>query len=208
MRDGCAFCDYEGPSKVLTTMAMPTGEFFVIEPLRQVTPGHLLVVPRMHVSDCTLRPDVTADAFQVAAFLPAHRSIDAINMADHLNLITSKGSLATQTVWHLHVHVVPRREADGLPLPWHNEYEKGYADGESNHYADVVTLMDDLGIVQTEPGRALSDVRHEVLRLRALAGVAKGCTCRFPTYYNSPEGAKGHMDPGCPVHGKGGRDGA
>jgi histidine triad (HIT) family protein len=34
------------------------------------------------------------------------------------NLITSVGSAATQTVFHLHVHVVPRRAGDGLALPW------------------------------------------------------------------------------------------
>lgn len=41
-------------------------------------------------------------------------------MAEHpdANIITSKGSLATQTVFHLHVHLVPRAAGDGLPLPW------------------------------------------------------------------------------------------
>ena len=34
------------------------------------------------------------------------------------NLITSKGREATQSVFHLHVHVVPRAAGDGLPLPW------------------------------------------------------------------------------------------
>jgi histidine triad (HIT) family protein len=34
------------------------------------------------------------------------------------NIITSVGSAATQTVRHLHVHVVPRRRGDGLQLPW------------------------------------------------------------------------------------------
>lgn len=34
------------------------------------------------------------------------------------NLITSKGDAATQSVLHLHVHVVPRQADDDLPLPW------------------------------------------------------------------------------------------
>ncbi len=34
------------------------------------------------------------------------------------NLITSAGREATQTVFHLHIHVVPRRDGDGLALPW------------------------------------------------------------------------------------------
>ncbi len=41
-------------------------------------------------------------------------------MAGHptVNLITSKGEAATQSVFHLHVHIVPRQEGDRLPLPW------------------------------------------------------------------------------------------
>lgn len=41
-------------------------------------------------------------------------------MAEHeaANLITSRGGAATQTVFHLHVHVVPREAGDGLALPW------------------------------------------------------------------------------------------
>jgi histidine triad (HIT) family protein len=47
-----------------------------------------------------------------------HRAAEL--MAEHpaANLITSKGSAATQTVFHLHVHLVPRQVDDGLPLPW------------------------------------------------------------------------------------------
>ena len=38
-----------------------------------------------------------------------------------LGLITNIGPAATQSVWHLHVHVVPRTEGDGLLLPWSNQ---------------------------------------------------------------------------------------
>ncbi|CAL9324879.1 HIT family protein [Streptomyces sp. SudanB91_2054] len=45
-------------------------------------------------------------------------------MAGHpaVNLITSKGEAATQSVFHFHVHVVPRQEGDGRPLPWTAQY--------------------------------------------------------------------------------------
>lgn len=116
MRDGCPFCDYEGPSEVLATYAMPTGEVFVIEPVEPVVEGHLLVIPRVHVWDFAHHPRVTADVMQAAAMLVddprvPYRAVEA-------NLITSMGRSATQTVKHLHVHVVPRTEGDGLRLPW------------------------------------------------------------------------------------------
>jgi histidine triad (HIT) family protein len=75
-----------------------------------VHPGHLLVIPRQHVPDAGTDPDITANVMRRAAEL----------MAEHpaANLITSKGSVATQSVFHLHVHVVPREAGDNLPLPW------------------------------------------------------------------------------------------
>ena len=68
------------------------------------------MLPRVHVPDAGTDPDVTAAVMRRAAEL----------MAEHgaANLITSRGAAATQTVFHLHVHVVPRRPGDGLMLPW------------------------------------------------------------------------------------------
>ena len=82
------------------------------EPLKPVTPGHVLVVPVRHVTDALEDPDLTGRVFAAAA-----------RLADELddpscNLITSVGGAATQSVYHLHAHLVPRREGDGLPLPW------------------------------------------------------------------------------------------
>jgi histidine triad (HIT) family protein len=80
------------------------------EPLGPVVPGHLLVVPKRHVTDARVDPAVTADTYRVAALLARE--------AGECNLITSVGAAATQSVFHLHVHVVPRRPSDGLRLPW------------------------------------------------------------------------------------------
>lgn len=81
-----------------------------IRPRRPVTPGHLLVVPRAHVVDAGEDPGITATTVAAAAELAAE--------LDAANLITSKGTAATQTVPHLHIHVVPRHTGDGLALPW------------------------------------------------------------------------------------------
>ncbi|MEV8248391.1 HIT domain-containing protein [Streptomyces rochei] len=71
---------------------------------------HVFVLPRVHVEDASTDPEVTAVVMCRAAEL----------MAEHpaANLITSKGEAATQSVFHLHVPVVPRQEGDRLPLPW------------------------------------------------------------------------------------------
>lgn len=70
------------------------------------TPGHTLVVPRVHVADAGVDPDVTAAVMRRAAALAGE--------TEAANIITSKGAAATQTMFHLHVHVVPRADGDGL----------------------------------------------------------------------------------------------
>lgn len=80
-------------------------------PLNPVTPGHMLVVPRVHVPDFASNPFVTARVIKAAALL-------AGNLFEDCNLITSRGSAATQSVFHLHIHLVPRHAGDGLALPW------------------------------------------------------------------------------------------
>jgi len=105
----CVFCAIvagEGPAVVVREW----DDVIAIRPLRPVTSGHVLVIPHAHVADLGDDPSVSARAMTCAAELAA--TLPAANV------ITSKGSAATQTVFHLHVHVVPRCEGDGLPLPW------------------------------------------------------------------------------------------
>lgn len=103
----CVFCGIiAGVAPAVVVREWP--DAVAIVPLDPVTPGHLLVVPRVHVVDATVDPEVTGVAMRRAAELAA----------PPCNLITSAGAAATQTVWHLHIHVVPRRVGDGLPLPW------------------------------------------------------------------------------------------
>jgi histidine triad (HIT) family protein len=82
------------------------------KPLDPVTPGHLLFVPAAHVTDAADDPYTTAMTFLTAS------DWAKVNHPGSFNLITSAGAEATQTVFHLHVHLVPRTEGDGLVLPW------------------------------------------------------------------------------------------
>ena len=116
MRDGCPFCDYEGPSEIRFER---NGVYF-IEPINPVVPGHILAIPRQHVEHALEDEDVTGRVFAEAAwYVGAHEQV---------NLITSVGEAATQTVRHLHVHIVPRAVGDGLLLPWSSPAEAPTAD--------------------------------------------------------------------------------
>ncbi|KZF08126.1 MULTISPECIES: HIT family protein [unclassified Rhodococcus (in: high G+C Gram-positive bacteria)] len=80
--------------------------------IRPVTRGHLLVVPREHATDLNAtHPDAAADVFRVGHTLArAVRHSDL--RADGANLVINDGKAAFQTVFHLHLHVVPRWHRD------------------------------------------------------------------------------------------------
>lgn len=86
-------------------------------PLKPVVPGHMLFVPRTHLVDASQNPTITGKVFQTAAEYAA-------SQGTAFNLITSAGGDASQTVFHLHIHYVPRREGDGLQLPWSATHNK------------------------------------------------------------------------------------
>jgi len=105
----CVFCDIlagEAPATIVRSWEYA----IALVPLNPVTEGHTLVIPDDHVRDVTENPEVSALTMQAAAEYAAE--------VGPCNVITSAGREATQTVFHLHLHVIPRREGDGLALPW------------------------------------------------------------------------------------------
>ncbi|GAA1189055.1 HIT family protein [Streptomyces hebeiensis] len=86
-------------------------------PVNPVGDGHVLVVPRRHVRDLWELDDALAAALTTSALRVA-RGVRAAFRPDGLNLINSAGAAATQTVMHLHVHVVARYEGDPMGDFW------------------------------------------------------------------------------------------
>lgn len=115
-------------------------------PPRPAVLGHVLVVPRRHVPDIwTLEPD-EASQLSRAALLVADAIREAVE-PEGLNVIQSNGTAATQTVPHLHVHLVPRWMNDAMGPIW---------PAETNYSED-------------SKERVMLDVRSAVHRLRASA---------------------------------------
>lgn len=82
--------------------------------------GHVLVLPREHVIDFIDDPVVTGRVMTDAAIIAWQ--LKRAHGGDW-NLITSAGADATQTVFHLHVHLVRRVANDGLTLPWTGQHK-------------------------------------------------------------------------------------
>ena len=112
----CLFCKIvagEIPGTILAEDDR-TVAFMDINP---ATRGHALVVPRRHATDLGAVDADDLAAVAAAAQRLATRAREALG-ADGVNLMNSWGPAAWQTVFHFHVHVIPRYEGDPLQLPW------------------------------------------------------------------------------------------
>jgi histidine triad (HIT) family protein len=85
--------------------------------INPATRGHLLVVPREHSADLLEVPEADLDAVTRMARKLAGRLKERLG-ADGVNLLNSCGAAAWQTVFHFHIHVIPRYAGDPLRLPW------------------------------------------------------------------------------------------
>lgn len=112
----CIFCKIvagELPATIIDEDER-TVSFMDINP---ATRGHALVIPRTHSRDLlSVGPEDLAAAAAAAKRL-AGRMNERLG-ADGVNVINSCGAAAWQTVFHFHVHVIPRYVGDPLRLPW------------------------------------------------------------------------------------------
>lgn len=85
--------------------------------INPATRGHALVIPRRHAANL-LEIDAEDLSATLAAAQRLARTVSERLDADGVNLLNSCGPAAWQTVFHFHVHVIPRYEDDPLRLPW------------------------------------------------------------------------------------------
>ncbi|MEW2393149.1 HIT domain-containing protein [Streptomyces venezuelae] len=109
----CPFCEIVS-RRAPATVLFRWPDTIAIRPLNPVVDGHVLVIPTAHVADFSEDPVVAATTMQRAAHLAG------VYPEVPMNVITSRGREATQSVFHLHLHLVPRAENDGLALPWYS----------------------------------------------------------------------------------------
>jgi histidine triad (HIT) family protein len=112
----CLFCKIVAGEIPATIVAEDerTVAFMDINP---ATRGHALVVPRAHAADVFAIDPADLEAVALAAQRLARRARERLG-ADGVNLLNSNGAAAWQTVFHFHLHVIPRYADDPLRLPW------------------------------------------------------------------------------------------
>jgi len=116
MADRCVFCAIvtgTAPAELIYEDA----SVVAIMEINTATTGHVLVIPKRHSPDLWhIEPADAAKAMAVSVQVAGmiRRALEP----DGINLVHASGPAAWQTVFHFHLHLVPRYEGDGLVPPW------------------------------------------------------------------------------------------
>lgn len=123
----CEFCAIAHGKQNDTEVIWQGDDWLAFFPLGPATPGHTLVIPREHVADLWA-VEHPLNGTLAAASIRVGRAINAALRPDGMNLITSAGVAAEQTVFHLHLHVVPRWSGDAFGPIWPHGDSSAYSD--------------------------------------------------------------------------------
>ena len=112
----CIFCriaNGEIPSATL----YEDDDFRVILDLGPASKGHALILPKSHAANIYELPDALAGKAMVLAKKMAGRMTEALE-CDGFNIVQNNGEVAGQTVFHFHMHLIPRYEGDQVNVTW------------------------------------------------------------------------------------------
>ncbi len=112
----CVFCAIE-KGEIPSTRIHEDAVCLVFMDINPATAGHALVVPRAHSRDLLDTEDAVLAHCVTVARKVAQAAVDGLG-ADGVNLLQCTGEAAFQSVFHLHIHVIPRYVGDGLRTPW------------------------------------------------------------------------------------------
>lgn len=133
MNDNCIFCKIAN-GIIPSATVYEDDDFRAILDIAPAHKGHTIILPKTHAANLFEIDDATA-----AKLLPVAKKVAAavkkVTGCDGINILQNNGEAAGQTVFHLHVHVVPRFEGDGILPVWP---QGSYADGEAAELASKI----------------------------------------------------------------------
>jgi histidine triad (HIT) family protein len=112
----CVFCRIVA-RQIPATVVFEDEHTLAFMDIGQVNPGHVLVAVKKHAENLYALDDAQASAVLRTAARLARAIRDAFN-PEGLSVYQANGKAAGQTVFHYHVHLVPRHEGDGMALTW------------------------------------------------------------------------------------------
>ena len=114
--DNCIFCKIAN-GEIPSATIYEDEDFRAILDLGPASKGHALLLPKEHYADLFALPDETAEKVLPVAKKIVSRMKDVLG-CDGYNLVQNNGECAGQTVFHFHLHMIPRYKDDEVGLGW------------------------------------------------------------------------------------------
>ena len=116
MDNDCIFCKIAN-GEIPSSTIYEDDLFRVILDLSPATKGHALILPKKHMANIFEMDEETAKKVFVLASRITKAMKEALN-CDGLNIVQNNGEIAGQTVFHFHMHIIPRYKDDGQQINW------------------------------------------------------------------------------------------
>lgn len=115
-KDDCIFCKIAN-GEIPSTTLYEDADFRVIFDINPASKGHALLLPKEHCDNVFEMEDATASKIFCVATKVARALQKAVD-CEGMNLVQNNGEIAGQTVFHFHLHFVPRYQGDTVNVGW------------------------------------------------------------------------------------------
>lgn len=112
----CIFCKIAA-GEIPSSTVYEDDFFRVILDIAPAAKGHVMIIPKQHMTNLF---DVSEEIASKLLRLASHvaNGMKKALCCDGINMLQNNGAAAGQTVFHLHLHLIPRYENDQMNIPW------------------------------------------------------------------------------------------
>ena len=133
IKDDCIFCKIAN-GDIPSATVYEDDDFRVILDIAPAAKGHALILPKQHYANIwELGEEESKKVLALAAKVT--KAQKAALSCDGINVLQNNGTAAGQTVFHFHMHLIPRYDDDDVMIPWNT---LSYADGEAQEVCDKI----------------------------------------------------------------------
>ena len=128
--ENCIFCKIAN-GVIPSATVYEDDDFRAILDIAPAHKGHVLLLPKNHFDNLLCADDdIAAKALPIVKRIA--NALKTVTGCDGINVLQNNGTAAGQSVFHLHIHIIPRFEGDGILPVWD---QGSYADGEAAEWA-------------------------------------------------------------------------
>lgn len=132
-KQDCIFCKIIS-GEIPSATIYENSKFKVIMDIAPANKGHVLILPKEHFDNIYDIDTATAgQLFELAALVA--RTLKSVLDCEGMNILQNNGTVAGQTVFHFHMHIIPRYEGDTVNMGWK---ELSYGDGEMEQLREAI----------------------------------------------------------------------